>query len=113
MDCPQHPIRKRPKACATCAAPYVDTTRATPTKNAYPHVTEDGLTWLDPNSNPPTLDAKGRLAEPFVLELKYGGRESWGVGLKLPDTPAAFSAWAAELEAKRARIIKPKEKKVA
>jgi len=106
MDCAKHPLRKRPKTCETCATPYANTTKATATKTPWPHVTEDGLSWLDPDGNEPKVDKDGRLTEPFVLELKYGARERWGVGLKLPDTPAVYSAWAAELEAKRARTIK-------
>jgi hypothetical protein len=67
------------------------------------------MTHLDPSGKKPVLDAKGRLAQPFVLRLPpledgtLRGSESWGVGLILPLTPAAHAAWAAEVEAARAK----------
>ena len=102
--CPMHPQRRR-KGCEVCYGlplQSVETIRRFP----YPHVTEDGMTWLDPDGNPPKVDKDGKLAESFVLELRYGARERWGVGLKLPDTPEAFRRFAAEYEAARARVIK-------
>lgn len=68
----------------------------------------DGMTHLDPEGRPPVTDAGGRLTKPFVLHILRGdgtiaAKELWGVGLKLPDTPAAFKAFVAEVEAERAR----------
>jgi hypothetical protein len=111
VDCPKHPLRKRPKTCETCAKPYADPTKATATKTPWPYVTEDGAQWLDRDGNSPKLDMQGRLAEAFEFmpNKVHGVHERWGAGMKLPMTPAVFSAWAADLEAKRARTIKPKE----
>ena len=99
MICERHPQRRR-KGCEVCYAP-IPTSEGTISRNPYPHVTDDGMTWLDPDGNEPKVDKDGRLTEPFTLELRWGARERWGVGLKLPDTPEAFRRWAAELEAKR------------
>lgn len=107
IKCPKHPQRRR-KDCAVCNGP--DPIEAAPGRHAFPHVTEDGLTWLDPEGNEPKVDKDGRLTEPFVIELAYGARERWGVGLKLPDTPEAFRRFAAECEARRARIHHKKER---
>ena len=107
--CPRHPQRRR-KGCEVCfGLPPQDFTDTT-TRNPYPHVTEDGMTWLDPDGNPPKVDKDGKLVEPFVLELKYGARERWGVGLKLPDTPEQWRRFVAEVEAKRARTHHKKER---
>ena len=105
--CPKHPQRKR-KGCEVCYG--LDPVEPNSRTFAYPHVTGDGLTWLDPNGNQPKTDSDGRLTEAFVLELRYGARELWGVGLKLPDTPEAFRRFAAECELRRMRIIKAKGK---
>ena len=96
MICPQHPQRRR-KGCEICYAP-IPQSEGTIGRKPYPHVTEDGKTWLDPDGNPPKVNDKDELTEAFVLELKYG-RERWGVGLVLPMTPAVYDAWAAELSA--------------
>lgn len=126
--CTRHPLRKRPKVCATCAAnagttvaqainddlpegdylrPVMWPEREAP-KPRSPRLTADGATWLDPDGKPPVENSKGELVEPFVFQLANGARERWGVGLKLPDTPAKYRAWVAELRAARARIVKPK-----
>jgi len=131
MDCPQHPIRKRPKACATCAAnvgvsatngkkplPEDDDNTLKPVywpeeaapKPRSPRASDDGATWLDPDGNPPVVNAAGVLLEPFVFQLAHGTRERWMPGIRLPMAPAPYKAWADELAAKRARTIQPKEK---
>ena len=107
MDCPRHPIRKRSN-CETCQAPYL--TEKDVKRAIAPRTTEDGMTWLDPDGNAPKLDAKGLLVEPFVLQLSNGARERWMPGAKLPMPPGQYRAWVAEIEAKRARTHKPKEK---
>ena len=135
MDCPQHPIRKRPKACATCAANTHDHGQSSrKVRNAHddgpddgalkpplwpeeaaprprsPRASENGATWLDPDGSPPVVNAQGVLVEPFVFQLSSGARERWMPGIRLPMAPAPYKAWADELAAKRARIIHPKEK---
>ena len=107
--CPKHPQRRR-KDCSVCNGPEPTTFFEQTTRIQYPHVTEDGMSWLDPNGNPPKLDKDGKLAEPFTLELAFGALERWSVGLKLPDTPEAFRRFKADMEAMRARIHHKKEK---
>lgn len=81
------------------------------TRHPWPHVTEDGLTWLDPEGNPAKIDADGKLMEPFTLETSIGSLERWAVGCRLPDTPEAFRRYAAGVAEKRARIVKPKDRR--
>ena len=109
MDCPKHPIRKRRDTCEVCAAPYPKPNEVR--AQASPRFTEDGLTWLDRDGNPPKLDSVGRLAEPFVFipNAAHYCYERWGAGLTLPMTPVALKAFYAEEEARRARIHKRKE----
>ena len=130
MDCPKHPIRKRPKACQICAANLGTTVAEAvnagredgglrpvfwpedkPAPVVVQRVSEDGLTWLDRDGNPPKLDAKGRLTEPFVFipNAAHNCYERWGAGLTLPMTPVALRAFYAEEEARRARIHKRKD----
>jgi len=99
IKCAKHPQRKR-KGCEVCFGPEPQS-EGTIRRNPYPHVTEDGLTWLDPDNNPPVVDDRGRLKESFVLELKYGARERWGVGLVLPQTPEAYRREVAEIQRQR------------
>jgi hypothetical protein len=115
MDCAKHPLRKRPKTCETCARPYAEALKTAEARKPWPSVTEDGLTWLDVDGNAPKLDATGRLAETFVFvpNRVHNVPERWGAGLALPMTPAGFRAFVADIEAKRARTIKPKESKPA
>ena len=108
--CPKHPQRRR-KDCEVCNGPDPES-EGTIRRNPYPHVTEDGLTWLDRDGNPPKLDSQGRLAEPFLFvpNRVHGAYELWGVGLKLPDTPEQWRRFVAEIEAKRARTHHKKER---
>ena len=127
MNCPQHPIRKRPKTCAICEGnleggvvgskfelddegglkPIYWPEEKAPTAQ-HPRTTPDGMAWLDPSGNQPVLDAKGVLLEPFVFQLSNGAKERWMPGAILPTPPAVYVAWAKVLEAKRAAIHKPK-----
>lgn len=75
-------------------------------ENGIPRTTTDGMTWLDPKGNAPKLDDKGRLQEEFVLTTDLGQKERWGVGTKLPLTPAVNLKWVLEIEEER----KQKEK---
>lgn len=61
-----------------------------------PNRTDDGMSWLNEQGAPPVLDERGRLAEPFSIaffdhEGELLKRERYGVGIRLPATPAELS----------------------
>lgn len=58
----------------------------------YPNTTPDGLTWLDPEGNPPQY-AEGRLVADFVLTDDMGYRMRWTAGTRGP-LPPTHRAWA-------------------
>ena len=65
--------------------------------------TDDGETWLDPDGNPPVEDKDGRLLQPFIFQLGNGARERWMPPLKLPQAPAPYARFVAEMEARHAK----------
>jgi hypothetical protein len=65
--------------------------RGFPTRD-YPNTTPDGLTWLDPEGNPPRYDATGHLSADFVLTDEYGYRTRYATGVKGPMLPTG-KAW--------------------
>jgi hypothetical protein len=73
-----------------------------------PRLTADGETWLNPWGKTPVVDEFGKLKEPFIFQMSNGVCEQWGIGMRLPEAPAPYKRWIAELEASRRPKIKPR-----
>jgi hypothetical protein len=73
-------------------------------RDRSPRITADGETWLDPWGKTPVVDEFGKLTEPFIFQMSTNVCEQWQVGMRLPEAPAPYRRWLAELEAKRPKI---------